>query len=339
VALAIVLDRLTQAAARNRSTGRLNLWRWRDSLLALLLLGVPTLASLLFPPLAIWPPAWALTTAPFWNGAVSFINQNFYEPLEVVRTFMLLGIMNPLRDLLVATSWSLVLSLIAFIGYRLGGLRAVILLMALLLFIALTGYWEAAMTSLYLIIISVLLALAVGLPLGIWISAYPRLHKMVQLLLDTLQTLPSLVYLLPVVMLFRNGDFSALIAIFLYAVAPAIRYAMAAMEHVPHDRLEAATMAGCSKWQIFRLVRLPASLPTLLLGVNQTIMMALSMLVIAALVGTRELGQQVYTALARGETGPGIVAGLCVAALALIADTLLKEAAGRAARHEGKLHV
>jgi glycine betaine/proline transport system permease protein len=86
-------------------------------------------------------------------------------------------------------------------------------------------------------------------------------------------------------------------------------------------------------------VRLPSALPTLLLGVNQTVMMALSMLVIAALVGTRELGQEVYTSLARGETGPGIVAGLCVACIALVADALLKSGAARAARHEGDVHV
>jgi len=339
VALAIILDRLTQAAAHNRSIGRLALWRWRDSVLAMLLLIVPTLASLLFPALALWPSSWSLTMAPLWNGAVSFINQNFYEPLEIVRTALLLGVMNPFRDLLVGTPWSLILLLLAFMAYRLGGVRVAATVGALMLFVVLTGYFEAAMTSLYLIILSVACALAVGLPLGIWIASHPRLHQGVQLLLDTLQTLPTLIYLLPVVMLFRNGDFSALIAIFCYAIAPAVRYGMAGMAHVPVNRIEAATMSGCTKWQIFRFVRLPSSLPTLLLGVNQTIMMALSMLVIAALVGTRELGQQVYTALARGESGPGIVAGLCVAAIALVADTLLKVGAARAGRHEGKVHV
>jgi glycine betaine/proline transport system permease protein len=98
-------------------------------------------------------------------------------------------------------------------------------------------------------------------------------------------------------------------------------------------------MSGCTPWQTFRYVRFPAALPTLILGVNQTIMMALSMLVIAALVGTRELGQEVYTSLAQGLTGPGIVAGLCVACIALIADALLKAAAARAARHEGGSHA
>ncbi|MCB1444371.1 MAG: ABC transporter permease subunit [Rhizobiaceae bacterium] len=339
VALAVVLDRLTQAAAHNQSTGRRGLWSRRDTLLALVLLLAPTVASLAWPPLAAWPGAWTLTTAPFWNGAVSLINQNFYEPLEAIRTGMLLGVMNPLRDLLQAAPWSLVVVLLALAGQTLGGLRTALTVLLLMLFVLATGYWQAAMSSIYLTVLSVALALAIGLPLGIWVSGQPRLHRPVQLVLDTLQTLPTLVYLLPAVMLFRNGDFSALIAIVSYAVAPAIRYGMVGMAHVPSERMEAALMSGCTPWQSFRHVRLPSALPTLLLGVNQTVMMALSMLVIAALVGTRELGQEVYTSLARGETGPGIVAGLCVACIALVADALLKSGAQRAARHEGEAHA
>ncbi|MEN0088123.1 MAG: ABC transporter permease subunit, partial [Pseudomonadota bacterium] len=110
----------------------------------------------------------------------------------------------------------------------------------------------------------------------------------------------------------------------LYAVAPMVRYTIHGFSNVPADRLEAADMCGCNTFQRFAHVKLPAAAPTLILGVNQTIMMALSMLVIAALVGTRELGQQVFIALSQGNTGDGIIAGLCVAALALTADGLLK---------------
>jgi glycine betaine/proline transport system permease protein len=339
VALAIVLDRLTQVAARNLSTGRRGLWRRRDTWLALALVLVPTLASLAIPALATLPKNLTLTTAPFWNGMVTFINTNFYEPLEAFRTAMLLSVMNPVRDLLLAAPWGLILVLLTMAGYRLGGMRTALTVAGLTLFVTVAGYWGPALGSVYLTLISVLIALALGMPMGIWVSARPRLHAPVQLMLDTLQTLPTLVYLLPAVMLFRNGDFSALIAIVSYAIAPAVRYGMAGMAHVPSERIEAAAMSGCTRGQTFRLIRLPAAMPTLLLGVNQTIMMALSMLVIAALVGTRELGQEVFTSLSRGETGPGIVAGLCVACIALIADALLKAGAVRVAKHVGDVHV
>jgi len=339
VALAVVLDRLTQAAAEAQSTGRHGLWRRRDTLLALGVIAGTTTLSFAIPALADWPKAAVVTTAPFWNAAVSFINQEFYGPLEALRTFALLKIMNPFRDLLLALPWALLVAGAALAGQALGGPRTAATTAALALFIVVTGYWDPAMGSVYLTALAVALALVLGVPLGIWVSARPRLHEPVRLVLDTLQTLPTLVYLLPAVMLFRNGDFSALIAVVSYAIAPAVRYGMAGMAHVPPERVEAAAMSGCTSWQTFRHVRLPSALPTLILGVNQTVMMALSMLVIAALVGTRELGQEVYTSLARGETGPGIVAGLCVACIALIADALLKSAATSAGRREGGAHA
>lgn len=330
VAIAVVLDRLTQAAAHNLSTGRRGLWRRQDTWTVLAMLGATTVAGFVIPALAAWPEDWTLTAAFWLNDAVSFINREFYGPLDAMRTFMLLKIMNPFRDLLLAAPWALVVALAASAGWALEGLRTAFLVAALALFVAVAGYWDPAMGSVELTLIAVAIALAVGVPFGIWVSARPRWHEGVRLILDTLQTLPTLVYLLPAVMLFRNGDFSALIAVVSYAIAPAVRYGMAGMAHVPSDRVEAAAMAGCRPWQTFRYVRLPSALPTFLLGINQTIMMALSMLVIAALVGTRELGQEVYTALARGQPGPGIVAGLCVACIALIADALLKAAAVRA---------
>ncbi len=339
VALAIVLDRLTQVAAHNLSTGQRGLWHRRDSAIALALLLVPTVVGLALPVLNQVPKEMTLTTAPFWNGVVTFINTTFYDPLEAFRTAMLLGVMNPLRDLLLAAPWALILALLALAGWAIGGMRTALYVAGLTLFVGVAGYWDPAMGSVYLTLLSVLIALALGLPFGIWVSSRKRLHAPVQLVLDTLQTLPTLVYLLPAVMLFRNGDFSALIAIVSYAIAPAVRYGMAGMAHVPVERIEAAAMTGCTRGQTFRLVQLPAALPTLLLGLNQTVMMALSMLVIAALVGTRELGQEVFTALSRGETGPGIVAGLCVACIALVADALLKAGAARAAKHQGGAHV
>ncbi len=322
VCLAVVLDRLTQAAARVSAQGRRMLVRG-DGWWLLVLLVVPTVIGLVLPFLAEWPKEWRVTTAPFWNDLVSWINVTLYAPLEAWRTFWLLKIMYPLRDALLALPWAGAVALVAVAGWALGGLRLAVVSGGLLLFVAVAGYWDAAMVSVYLVTLAVLIALVLGFPLGFWLAGRPALAAPARLVLDTLQTLPTLVYLLPAVMLFRNGDFAALIAISSYAFAPAVRYGMEGLRAVPPDRLEAAAMIGCTRWQAFRAVELPAALPTLILGVNQTIMMALSMLVIAALVGTSELGQRVFTALSQGKTGDGIVAGLAVAALALTADALL----------------
>ncbi len=159
--------------------------------------------------------------------------------------------------------------------------------------------------------------------------------RVVQAVIDTLQTLPSFVYLIPAVMLFRVGDFTAMLAIVLYALAPAIRYTAHGIMQVPERLLEAGTASGCTGRQLLWRIRLPLALPQIMLGVNQTIMLAISMLVITALVGTRDLGQEVYVALAKADIGRGLVAGLCVAFLAIVADRLVGAATRRVRERMG----
>ncbi|MEM9247399.1 MAG: ABC transporter permease subunit [Pseudomonadota bacterium] len=331
VALAIVLDRLSQAAAhraahgKHREPGQRPLWH-----LVLAWLVVATVAAYLVKPLQAWPDAWQVSTAGFWNAAVTWVNRELFDVLEGFRNFALLNVMRPFSAFLATAPWTLVIGALAALAYALSGWRLAVYCSALALFIVLTGYWGPAMNSVYLITIAVTMAVLIGYPIGFWLSSRPRYQGFASFILDTLQTLPTLVYLLPAVMLFRIGDVSAVIAVTLYALAPAVRYAMVGMAQVPHARLEAAEIAGCTRWQTLIWVRFPAAMPTLLIGVNQTIMMAFSMLIIAALVGTKDLGQEVLIALNRSLVGEGIVAGLCVACLALIADGLLKAAAARA---------
>lgn len=158
---------------------------------------------------------------------------------------------------------------------------------------------------------------------------------MVQGFIDTLQTLPSFVYLIPVVMLFRVGDFTAMVAVILYALAPAVRYAAHGVRSIDPQLVEAGIVCGCTRRQILTRIKLPLALPEIMLGINQTIMLALSMLVITALVGTRELGQEVYIALTKADTGRGIVAGVSVAFIAIIADRLIAAGAARTRRRLG----
>jgi glycine betaine/proline transport system permease protein len=179
------------------------------------------------------------------------------------------------------------------------------------------------MISVYLCGIAVVIASSIGIPIGMMAARNERFHRVAQVIIDTLQTLPSFVYLMPAVMLFRVGDFTALLAVVVYSLAPAIRYTDHGIRKVPPQLIEAAKTSGCTRRQILWKVQIPLALPEIMLGVNQTIMMGLSMLVITALVGTRDLGQEVYIALTKADTGRGIVAGLCVAFIAIIADRLI----------------
>jgi glycine betaine/proline transport system permease protein len=190
-----------------------------------------------------------------------------------------------------------------------------------------TGLWEKAMITVYLCGISVVIAMAIGLPIGIAVANRPNAWAVTRAVIDTLQTLPSFVYLMPVVMLFRVGDFTAMIAIVAYAVSAAIRYTVLGLQGVDPRLIEAGRAMGSTDWQILTRIRLRLAMPEILLGLNQTIMFALSMLVITALVGTRDLGQEVYIALTKANPGNGLVAGLAIAFIAIIADRLLSAAA------------
>jgi glycine betaine/proline transport system permease protein len=180
------------------------------------------------------------------------------------------------------------------------------------------------MYTVYLCGIGVIISALLGIPIAIVAAQSQRVSQALNVVLDTLQTLPAFVYLMPCVMLFRVGDVSALVAIVAYAIVPAIRYTMYGLRQVPTPVLEASTMSGAFKRQTLFKVQLPLSLPEIMLGINQTIMMALSMVVITALIGTRDLGQEVYMALTKADIGRGLVAGLGVACIATIADRLIQ---------------
>ncbi|MCQ0988765.1 ABC transporter permease [Jiella marina] len=340
--LAIAIDRLSQAFANRARMKRPKRSQDRTRVplstpagfVAILLIGA--LITALAPSLAIYPRALVLDTGPFWDELIRLINVHLYDTLDAIKAFLLIWVMIPLKRLLVEAPWMAVAAGVALIGWRLSGLRLAATLFAMAAFIAFTGNWEKAMISVYLCGTSVVIACLIGIPIGVWSAASARARGVISVVIDTLQTLPSFVYLIPVVMLFQVGDFSAMIAIVLYALAPAVRYTDHGLRQVPGETIEAATMAGCTPAQILWRVKLPLATPHIMLGVNQTIMMALSMLVITALVGTSDLGQEVYIALTRANVGMGIVAGLCVAFLAMTADRLI---GAWAAERRRRLHL
>jgi glycine betaine/proline transport system permease protein len=189
-------------------------------------------------------------------------------------------------------------------------------------YLLVSGIWEYAILSIYLCGIAVLGSFLAGSGMGIWAAHSNTISRILRPINDTLQTMPLFVLLIPIVMIFKVGEFTALLAICLYAIVPAQRYAESALRGLPVGVIEAARCMGCTPWQLLVEVKLPLALPGLMLGLNQTIMYGISMLVITALVGTKELGQQVYVGLSDGDFGVGMVAGLGMAAIAMIADRL-----------------
>ena len=336
VALAIALDRLSQAYANRAAqphhgeqvkTGFI--YRHPYTLAAIVLVLLTMTAGVFLSGVQDYPPDAVVSTGPFWSDLVSWINVNFYDTLEGLKNALLLNAMIPFKRFLLGLPWLGVIGLIAFAGYSLGGLRLAATVGTLAFLIAATGQWEKAMMTTYLCGSAVVLASLIGIPIAILVAERDRMWRVVQVIIDTLQTLPSFVYLMPAVMLFRVGDFTAMIAVVAYAVAPAIRYTVLGLQNVDPRLIEAGKTMGCTPWQLLTRIRLKLAMPEIMLGLNQTIMFALSMLVITALVGTRDLGQEVYIALTKADTGRGLVAGLAVAFIGIIADRLISAGARR----------
>jgi glycine betaine/proline transport system permease protein len=191
-------------------------------------------------------------------------------------------------------------------------------------FILLTGSWERAMISLQLTAVGVTVSFVLGSAIGFWAAGNDRVSAIVRPICDTLQTMPIFVFLIPAVMVFLVGEFTALVAIVLYAIVPPIRYGELGIRNVPGELTEAARMMGVTRWQMLWQVQLPVALPEIALGLNQTIMMALAMVVVASLVGAPGLGQDVMVALSQANAGRGLVAGLCIAMLAIVFDRIIQ---------------
>ncbi|MDQ0503773.1 ABC transporter permease [Xanthobacter agilis] len=337
--LAILLDRFAQALAFNARRNRRaehSRRRVRHAVYAALVLAAAGwLAAAHWPTIAPYPEGWRLSTAPFWGDLVSWININFNGPLDAVKTFILLNILAPVKQFMLALPWPWVVAVTALAGYWLGGVRLALTVGLMCAFMAVVGLWPATMITVYLCGVAVMISVLIGVPVGIACAQRPALRTVVEWIIDTLQTLPAFVYLIPIVMLFRVGDFTALIAIVLYAIAPAIRYTAHGVAQVSPHLIEAGVMSGCTRRQILTRIRLPLAVPDMLLGLNQTILLALSMLVITALVGTRDLGQVTYAALAKADVGLGLVAGLSVAFIGMIADRLIAAGSARLKARNG----
>ncbi len=223
-ALAIALDQLSQALAERAGLRDFRQGNWMQrhpkTVIVLVVIVVTGVLGLLMPWVQTYPKWAMISTKTFWADLVKYININYFDQLEAVKTVLLTNLLLPVKRFLLALPWPWVLFVITLAGWQLGRARLAGLCLVLGLFLATTGLWEQAMTTVYLCGVSVLIAAAIGVPLGVLASRSALAGKIIGGFIDTLQTLPSFVYLIPVVMLFRVGDFSAMIAVVLYALAP-----------------------------------------------------------------------------------------------------------------------
>jgi glycine betaine/proline transport system permease protein len=220
--------------------------------------------------------------------------------------------------------WPATTALIVVLAWRCAGRNVGLFALATCLFILLNGLWQPFMLSAYLCGLAVFLCLIIGGALGVWAAHSDTLSRILRPIQDTLQTMPQFVFLIPVLMFFKVGELTALVAIMLYVIVPPIRYMEHGIRNVRADYVEVGRQCGCTPLQLLCSVKLPLALPNLMLGLNQTILAALSMVVVAALVGTKDLGQQVYIALGKASAGQGLTSGLAIALVAMMADRIIR---------------
>ena len=254
--------------------------------------------------------------------------ESFFEPL----LFFLVW----LEKLLINTPWPIILIVIGFLAWV--GSRSwplVIGSIAAFLLIGYLGMWKDTMATVAIITVSTLLCIVIGIPLGILMARSNRFEKIILPILDMMQTIPSFVYLIPILMLLGIGKVPGLIAVFIYAVPPIVRLTNLGIREVDKEILEASESYGATPFQKLMSVQVPLSLPTIFAGVNQTIMMALAMVVIASMIGVKGLGVPILRAISNQYLALGLMNGLAIVALAIIFDRITQKYGKRIQKHRG----
>ncbi len=223
--------------------------------------------------------------------------------------------------------WLLIVALAA-LAYRLGRWTLALFALISLLLIWNLGYWDATMESTALVLTASLISIVVGIPLGIWCAANRTVRNVLTPLLDFMQTMPAFVYLIPAVTFFGLGVVPGVIASVIFAIPPTIRLTHLGIQQVPDDLIEAADSFGSTSGQKLMQVQLPLALPNIMAGINQTIMLSLSMVVISSMIGAQGIGADVYRAVTQLNTGQGFEAGLAVVILAILLDRLSQKSVG-----------
>ena len=314
---------------------------WWLSLGALLLLGALCFAL----GWVDFPETWVLSLAAPVNAAVKWAQVNLYEIGETglgtgpFSDFVSLFILAPLRKLFTEIiPWPALILLVCAAAWSLSGWGLAVTYALSMIFIGLLGMWGASIDTFTQVLVAVTATVAIGVPLGIWAARNRVVEKIMRPILDFLQTIPSFVYLVPVIMLFNVGRVPGIIASVLYALPPQIRLTVLGIRQVDEAAVEAAQAFGSTNMQLLRKVQFPLALPQIMLGVNQAIMMVLSMVIIAGMVGAAGLGLEVVDGMQNNRMGQSVEAGLAIVIVAIMVDRLT-QALARRAEQRANLHV
>jgi len=269
-----------------------------------------------------FPEALDVSFADSVNRVVDWLVRAYGDQLRAVSDG-LLQLLVGLENLLRATPWWLLLALVALLTWHATrSVRRALLLSGLLFLIGVVGLWDKLLQTCALVLVSTGLCLLIGIPFGILLASRPLARRLLMPVLDVMQTLPSFVYLIPVLMLFGLGKVPAIFATLVYALPPLVRLTELGLSQVDPSLTQAAQGLGANRWQRLRRVALPLALPSILAGLNQSVMMALSMVVVASMIGARGLGEDVLAGIQTLNVGKGVEAGLAIVALAIVIDRI-----------------
>lgn len=266
----------------------------------------------------------------FYLGVAGWID-HYFDMASRNFAFLFSGISQGIRiilegveTLLIGTPWPVVMAVILVFAYRSAGPRVAIFTAAALAYIAVLGYWQESMATVALLGTASFLCISIGIPLGVWFARSRRAYNFARPVLDLMQTMPSFVYLIPIIAFFGTGKPPGILASMIFGLPPIIRLTTLGLKEVPKDVVEAARAFGATDMQILRGIEVPLATPSIMQGVNQTIMMCLSLVVIAALIDAKGLGYDVLVALQYAAKGQGILAGIAILFCAIVIDRVVQ---------------
>ena len=336
VLIAVVLDRMSLAWANKQTDYFADLTfikRHKYSLLFLVIFVVGIVLAYIgtfffregFNYLYIVPHNKGITTENFWQTGVDWLWDTFFYTLTGFKVFLITKVLMPMKAAYLSMPVVATFVLTMGIGYIIGGIRTSIIVGGFLLFIALTEWWDRALITAYMLTFGVIVSAIIGITVGTLCAQKSYTTKFILLVCDTLQTFPSFIYLIPVIMLFGVNDLSVLTAVIVFATIPATRYTVEGLRSVPSSLHDAGSMSGVNRLQRWIKIELPMSFPHMMLGINQTVVFALFMVIIGAMIGTDDLGQFILKALSdKNGTGNGLTLGLCVAFIGLAVDQVIR---------------